>query len=349
MVSPEQKQQIRTKECPCCHICGTEGKLLYQGLSDRLFGVAGKWNLKKCMNADCGLLWLDPMPAKNDLSKLYVNYYTHQDLPSNFFSLSKLYQHIAKSYLSYNYGYYDDEKSLTKNISGQLMYLHPGRRASLDVSVMFLPAKPIGRLLEVGFGSGETLMFLQNIGWEVEGVDFDVVAVENARAKGLKVNHGELTDYNYPHATFDVVISSNVIEHVPDPVGFIQECYRILKVGGRLVLLTPNADALGHRIYKSDWRGLEPPRHLHVFTHSALLRACREVKFTNISCRLTGRGGGTLVDSYMLRRYGKIDNAASSFKKKLCREVMHFIEWIVCKLNRHAGEELLLIADKAID
>jgi hypothetical protein len=73
---------IRSEPCPECDICGASGNLLYDGLNDQLFGAPGKWNLKRCSNADCGLLRLDPMPLQSDIGLAYNSYYTH-DAPDN--------------------------------------------------------------------------------------------------------------------------------------------------------------------------------------------------------------------------------------------------------------------------
>lgn len=70
-------ESIRTTEKNNCYLCGSEGASLYDNIKDRLFGVPGVWNLKQCSNTQCSLIWLAPMPIKEDLPKLYETYYTH--------------------------------------------------------------------------------------------------------------------------------------------------------------------------------------------------------------------------------------------------------------------------------
>jgi hypothetical protein len=70
--------------CPNCYLCGTGGEPLYEGLKDRLFNAPGEWNLKRCPNPECGLLWLDPMPLEEDIGMAYETYFTHaapEDMP----------------------------------------------------------------------------------------------------------------------------------------------------------------------------------------------------------------------------------------------------------------------------
>ena len=111
---------------------------------------------------------------------------------------------------------------------------------------------------------------MHELGWHAEGVDFDPQAARNAVAKGVKVYVGELAALRFPDAAFDAVTMSHFIEHVHDPSLLLRECHRILKPGGRLVVVTPNNASFGHHIYKENWRGLEPPRHLHLFNIACL-------------------------------------------------------------------------------
>jgi 2-polyprenyl-3-methyl-5-hydroxy-6-metoxy-1,4-benzoquinol methylase len=126
-----------------------------------------------------------------------------------------------------------------------LAYLNPIRRANFDLNVFCLRAKPHGRLLEVGCGSGMILKSMQKLGWQVEGVDFDPAAVEAARKRGLDVHLGTLSEQEFRANSFDAIIMGHCIEHVPDPINLLRECYRILEPGGRLVVITPNVVLIG--------------------------------------------------------------------------------------------------------
>jgi hypothetical protein len=81
MVQSDNK--IRTYSIKNCYICGSQGELLYQDLKDRIFSAPGKWNFLKCPNFECGLMWLDPMPLKEDIFRAYQNYFTHKDTSNN--------------------------------------------------------------------------------------------------------------------------------------------------------------------------------------------------------------------------------------------------------------------------
>ncbi len=342
--------QIRTRPNPDCHVCNTRGEPLYQCLRDRLFDVLGEWDLKKCPNPQCGLVWLDPMPIEEDIGKAYRIYYTHKDnsLPPT--TLLRLaYRRVKAGYLAGKYGYQLGNTSQLVRLLGKMLYLHPGRRASLDASVFYLAAQPGGQLLEVGCGNGATLLGMQELGWNVEGVDFDINSVRNARSKGLTVHHGDLMGQQYQDNTFDAIVMSHVIEHVPDPLRLFQECYRIIKRGGQLVVLTPNVKSFGHWIYGADWRGLEPPRHLHIFNSSSLSRLALQAKFDDVSCQSSVRSWKIFLESHICSRDGKVhDLKHYSVMMRIWAETMELLEGCIKVFFISAGEELKLVGKKNV-
>jgi len=345
----DKKQEIRTRPCPDCYICGIKGQPLYQDLQDRLFGAPGRWDLKKCPNPECGLVWMDPMPIEEDIGKAYETYYTHDD--STYITntwLRRVYRLVKEGYLSYKYGYFSTPTSAWKKVLGMLLYFHPGRRADLDFSVMYLPAKPNGNLLEIGSGSGQMLKFLQDLGWHVEGVDFDAAAVENAKAKGVQVNLDTLESQKYPKDYFDVIIMSHLIEHVHDPLQLLCESYRILKPYGRVVIVTPNINSWGHEIYKKNWRGLEPPRHLRVFTSSSLRNLVGKVGFkkTRISTTIRDATGIFIASRFIQYQGSYVMGSHQPRTVRIWARGMQLAEWMFLKANPYLGEEIALIAKK---
>jgi SAM-dependent methyltransferase len=266
--------QIRTQARPYCALCGGSGEFIHRKQMDRLFGALGTWDFKRCSNSACQLIWLDPTPLEEDIGKAYTFYYTHRapqiKLPSQLGMVRRFYRLLKQAYLADRYGYDTGGDKGVAGSLGKLLYLLPHRRRRADEEVRFLHWVDQGRLLDVGCGSGQWLSLVAQMGWQVEGVDFDEQSVNLARQQGLSVHLGSLEQQNFPSESFHALAVSHVIEHVPDPIRTLTECARILKPGGQLVLYTPNASSLGHRLFKQNWRGLEPPRHLHLFGPAAM-------------------------------------------------------------------------------
>lgn len=340
---------IRTEPKPDCILCGQHGDIFYSDLHDRLFGVPGKWTLKKCPDTDCGLVWLDPAPRKDELWKAYATYYTHQD--NNIRSanvIKRAYHFIRDCYLSLTYGYFAGLNQSRFKRLGLIMYLFPGRRADVDFSVMYLPAQPQGRLLEIGCGNGQMLNFMGSLGWQTEGIDFDPAAVSNAQGKGLNVALGSLEQQNYQDNIFDAVMISHVIEHVPAPKSLLSECYRILKPGGVLSMVTPNIESIGSNVYRRSWLHLDPPRHLILYNGRALLTLARKAGFIDIKTRTTIRDAHALFwASYSISRCGVFTMGSQPGRSvKLLMLLLRLVEWGLLKIFPRRGEEISLIGIK---
>ncbi len=345
----KRAEEIRSHPCPSCFLCGAEGEPLYEGLRDRLFGAPGIWAFKKCPNSKCALVWLDPMPVESDIPLAYQSYYTHVDCPEVRDTLLRsLYRKVRRGYLARRYGYTYPNPRFSDRLLGCLLYLDPYRRADVDFTVFYLHAIQNGRLLELGSGDGRMLAELQKLGWQVEGVDFDSAAVSNAQHKGVNVRLGTLFDQRFPDDSFDAIAMSHLIEHVHEPMALLQECRRVLRPGGRLVVVTPNLASWGHRTFGPNWRGLEPPRHLHLFGLSSLGLLLSRVGFSNVACISTPRGVSCTLASRALRRRGAVTPSTSPVLIQRVRaEAMGLTAWLRVRLNRESGEELLAVATKS--
>ena len=349
MITQRADDEIRTRPCPECSLCGAQGGLLYQGLQDRLFGSSGEWNFKKCLNPECGLVWLDPMPLEEDIGRAYQDYYTHREVMSNSNTwLRRIYRLVKEGYLGHKYGYYSESLTAWKKLLGMFIYLHPAWRADLDLQGFYLPAEPHGRLLEVGCGGGKMLKRMAELGWQVEGLDSDPIAVEKARGDGLQVHHGTLEAQEYPQSHFDAITMCHLIEHVYHPLRLLEQCYRILKPGGSLVIVTPNIESWGHRMFGRDWRGLEPPRHLHIFTMQSLLRLTEHAGFQKLRAWTSVRGGGWIfMASRSVRIKGKyITGSRQPVPIHFWARCMQLVESAILKVNPMAGEEVGLVVKK---
>jgi 2-polyprenyl-3-methyl-5-hydroxy-6-metoxy-1,4-benzoquinol methylase len=346
---PVGELEMQSAPHPGCVLCGSGGEFVHKGLRDRLFGASGSWNLKRCTDPRCGILWLDPMPLKEELWKAYRTYYTHSTkvAATSPGPLKRLYLRAKRGYWAARYGYGAASESFLTRAMGVLLYLFPVRRADVDEEVRFLPCVPGGCLLDVGCGSGEWLALMRRFGWQVRGNDFDANAVQVATGMGLDVGCGPLEEQRYPSESFDAVVLHHVLEHVPDPVGTLRECARILKPGGRVLAFTPNSRSFGHWLFGEHWRGLEPPRHLQIMTPETLGDALTNAGFAEVSSR-TLNSCYVLGQSYRLWRAkgAGIGQGRTEGNRSLVAIMLAVIELIVLQFNRSAGECLFAVGVK---
>ena len=341
---------IRVEERHLCLLCDRKGTALYQNLHDRLFAAPGTWALLRCPK--CGLVWLNPQPIPEDIGKLYTEYFTHDTLPET----PK--QEPAKSWrrmvelgiLNSTFGYRSD------GVNKPLGWLASRFNLLRDIAggdVMWLNGSHPGKLLDVGCGNGRFLAAMQELGWEIVGVEPDGQAAKVAREQfGFSVNEGTLEDIAFPTDAFDAITMNHVVEHLFDPLSTFRECQRILKKGGRLVVTVPNINSLGHRLYREAWRGLEPPRHLFLFSPPTL-RACVErAGLQVLELRTTARSARWMwAASKLIRKNGVLPGGSppeQHFGSRLGRLPFRAAEQGLCWVTEvtDTGEEIVMIAGK---
>lgn len=97
------------------------------------------------------------------------------------------------------------------------------------------------RLVDIGCSRGQFVDFAAQAGFAAEGVEPAPDIAAAARAAGLNVHTGLLEEQRYPDAAFDAASLFEVVEHLREPLPLLQECRRILKPGGVLIISTGNA------------------------------------------------------------------------------------------------------------
>lgn len=127
--------------------------------------------------------------------------------------------------------------------------------------------------LDVGCNYGFAVAAAAELGLNAQGIDIDETAVQASRKEFGTLGAFDCStvqDYAATGATADIVYTSEVIEHTPDPNSFTAAMQRILKPGGLLFLTTPDA---GHCRVPSDftqWSHANPPEHLVYFSKKGM-------------------------------------------------------------------------------
>lgn len=108
------------------------------------------------------------------------------------------------------------------------------------------------KVLEVGCQAGSALVALDQLGADPVGIDVDAKTVAGAqlRAEGyqakLRAEVGTASEMSFSTGEFDIVVSFDVLEHVPDKLAMLHEIVRVLRPGGVLMLSAPNRFGLKH-------------------------------------------------------------------------------------------------------
>jgi SAM-dependent methyltransferase len=136
----------------------------------------------------------------------------------------------------------------------------------------FEPYRKNSRLLDVGCGAGNFLEAARRARWQAIGVEISRIAAAHVSSLGFDVFSGELEKANYPAEHFDVVIASEVLEHVPLPNAMLAQIARVLRPGGLLWATTPHGRGISARILGLEWSIVCPPEHLQLFSRKGIRR-----------------------------------------------------------------------------
>lgn len=116
-------------------------------------------------------------------------------------------------------------------------------------------------ILDVGCGTGSMLRHLQSAGYNnLNGLEFSKLAVEKLSAIGISMHHAKLPNLPLEDNSYDVVIASQVLEHIIRRKTFMGGMRRILKPGGKVFIFVPD-NCLGP---------IDEPSHVMKFTADML-------------------------------------------------------------------------------
>lgn len=253
-------------EYVACNLCGEDD-------SEPLWEQAAegeRFQMVRCRH--CGLIYLNPRPSEEELAPYY----------------GEGYQPFGKR-------------------SSPIM--NSWRRAMVrrDIKALSQLDGEGVRVLEIGCATGEYLALLQEESdWEVVGLERSPFAVRQAKERGeLIVLEGTVETVKFSEGSFNVVIFRHLLEHLPDPRGFLGEVRRLLKPGGLCLLVVPDMGSWEARLFGASWYDLDPPRHFYHFSTETIRALLRTQKFDICSLSHSYVPNGWIGSiSRLLRRRG---------------------------------------------
>lgn len=146
-----------------------------------------------------------------------------------------------------------------------------------------LPPLPSdAKILDIGFGAGEWMLFLESRGFEMHGLDPSSEACASARRRGLvRISQGTPRDHPLESETYDAITAYHCLEHDADPLTFLRHATALLRPGGWLIIAIPNVAGWEARHSKAAWYHLDPPYHLCLPSPKAMDRLMETVGLTN--------------------------------------------------------------------
>ena len=173
----------------------------------------------------------------------------------------------------------------------------PQKRALSLASLKTLGSPETVSILDYGCGDAKMVQFFHEEGYQIEGTDISEVVINKNIEEYPHLSFTVNTPDNpapYPDNSFDVIFSSEVIEHVYDVDFVFSEFNRMLRPGGQLLLTTPYHGLIKNLVialfyfdthYSPTWE------HIRFFTKKTLGRVCRAHGFTATKWSRVGRVG----------------------------------------------------------
>lgn len=231
------------KHSVSCALCGNDAQLKYSGHSG--YQSSKKYDIYHC--SACFTAFVDPLEVD---MQIYDLIYSQIDKVPGY----DRYHHYARQVLR--------EKDPLDYLAQEDIYW--SIQAFLNSQ-----RKPHLKILEVGCGFGYLTYALAKAGYDVRGIDISQVAVDQATKRyGPLFQCEDIYDFaKRMGPSYDVVIFTEVIEHIPDVRGFLKAAGDLLLPGGSLVMTTPNRTPYPEDIL---WETEPPPVHLWWFSEKSM-------------------------------------------------------------------------------
>lgn len=231
--------------------------------------------------------------------KGYEKNYLVKSKSSGFVFCSKIptEEEILNHYNNYPIGYGADSAITTIRIN--------------EVLDEFEKFRKTNKMLDVGCGPGLFLIEAKKRGWEVYGTEFTDNQLNYLKDKGINTLKGKLTNESFEDELFDVIISSEVIEHINNPVEEMQQFHRLLRKGGLVYITTPNFNAIERFLLKGDYNIIEYPEHLCYYTPKTIHLLLTQSGFKKLKITTTGISIAQIKKSLKRKKKETTENVAS--------------------------------------
>lgn len=115
-----------------------------------------------------------------------------------------------------------------------------GQQRRLEMIACAAQERMQGTILENGCGVGMYVEHMAPMGGRVFGLEYDFERATEAGSHSPGIINAAGEQLPYPTATFDLILSHEVLEHVSDDLQAVREMVRVLKPGGRVIIFCPN-------------------------------------------------------------------------------------------------------------
>ncbi len=187
-------------------------------------------------------------------------------------------------------------------------------------------AIPRGVLMEIGsgFGTFAALAQASSVFTRVVAVEANPEMAAACRSRGLEVINKRIEDVTGKLAAADVAAAFEVIEHLFEPRAFLEQCARLMRPGGLLVLSCPNGQGFDIALLGSVSLAIDP-EHVNLFNPRSLPLLVESCGFQVLEVSTPGRLDAEFVRTAILE--GKFDVSFDPFLKRVLVDEWDRLGW----------------------
>lgn len=191
----------------------------------------------------------------------------------------------------------------------------------------------IKKILEIGCGGCILLKSLQDRGYEVTGIDPSSFSLKIGQEIGIRVIQ-DLYPTNKLNEKFHLIFSSDVLEHVSDPIKFLETQYDQLNNGGVLILAIPDSST---NIENGDM-SIFLHQHLNYFDAESLRTTVEGAGFSKILIKRSGYGGSLYCYAKKILGIKKVSSTPSDHGEVKFKEFIKKNKHIVNSMKSYIEE-----------
>jgi 2-polyprenyl-3-methyl-5-hydroxy-6-metoxy-1,4-benzoquinol methylase len=230
----ESSFRRRTK-CPVC-----QSEKIQPVFSALDYTVSGQsFDIWECQ--ECTLRFTQGVPKEHEIQDYYRsdNYISHTETTKGL--INRLYHMVRRRTLE------DKRKLLVSETGGKM-----------------------GRLLDIGAGTGAFAHHMEIHGWKVTGLEPDPMARERAAVvHQINLEPVDRLALEKPDS-YDAITLWHVLEHVHELHGYMEQLKNLVKPGGKIFIAVPNYTSYDAAVYKGFWAAYDVPRHLYHFSPGSM-------------------------------------------------------------------------------
>ncbi len=162
-------------------------------------------------------------------------------------------------------------------------YLEAQKMYAAVICQLLRARAPGNRLLDIGFGHGHLMEMARAFGFDIFGIESSQIQMDRLRQRfGRRIYQAALGQDEIPWNSFDVVVVSHVLEHLPDPQAGLQQMRGVMNPRALLYVAVPDMRSLPFKVFGKRWDVISPLTHLQYFNEDSLSRLLRDCGFVGL-------------------------------------------------------------------